>query len=153
MFVGSVHGQARAAMTAWTLLFPTGHIVAAEEYTAQEGPVGTLKHARFAVSGQGFVAMDSHAPHKFAFNEGVSMQVMCQSQAELDRYWDALCDGGTPSQCGWLKDRFGISWQVVPQQIAAWLTDDNVAVRERVFQAIMSMTKFDIAALEAAARG
>lgn len=153
MFSDSVHGQARAAMTRYTGLFPAGRIVAAEEYTAQEGPAGTLKHARFTVAGQGFVATDSHIKHNIAFNEGISMQLMCESQAELDRYWDALCDGGAPSQCGWLKDRFGVSWQVVPRQLAAWLTAAHGGVRERVFQAVMGMTKLDIATLEAAARG
>lgn len=88
----------------------------------------------------------------FKFNEAVSFVINCKDQAEVDRYWDALlADGGSPSQCGWLKDRFGLSWQVVPQALGRLMNDPDRAKAGRVAQAMMQMIKLDIAGLEAAA--
>jgi predicted 3-demethylubiquinone-9 3-methyltransferase (glyoxalase superfamily) len=99
------------------------------------------------------VAMDAHGPHGFVFNEALSLQVMCKDQAELDRYWETLSEGGTQSVCGWLKDRFGLSWQVVPESIAAWMASNDTAARDRAFAAMMTMKKLDIATLDRALRG
>jgi len=153
MFAGSLHGQAETALRAYAKLFPRGRVDALDRYTASEGPEGTLKHGRIGIADQSLSAMDSHIDHGFAFNEAVSLQVMCDDQAEVDRYWAALSEGGEQGPCGWLKDRFGVSWQVVPAQIAQWLTSTDTAAKDRAFQAVMKMKKLDIAAIQAAFAG
>ncbi len=152
MFAGAQHGKAAAAMEQYTRILG-GSIDSVERYAPGEGPEGTVKHGRFVAGGQELVAMDSHVAHGFTFNEGISLQLDCDDQAELDRYWAALTDGGTESRCGWMKDRFGVSWQVVPRRIAEWMTQGEPAARARTFQALLGMTKLDIATLERAHRG
>jgi predicted 3-demethylubiquinone-9 3-methyltransferase (glyoxalase superfamily) len=115
--------------------------------------VGTVKHGRVALAGQELVAMDSHVAHGITFNEALSLQVMCEDQATLDRYWAALGEGGAHGPCGWLKDRFGLSWQVVPTSISAWMTHPDAVARDRAFAAMLTMGKLDIAALERALAG
>jgi predicted 3-demethylubiquinone-9 3-methyltransferase (glyoxalase superfamily) len=153
MFTDAQQGRAEAAMQAYTGIFPDGRIEHMERYTADEGPEGTVKHARFIVDGQEMVAMDSPIAHGMTFNEAISLQVMCKDQDEVDRYWAALSEGGQKGPCGWLKDRFGVSWQVVPSGISGWMSSTDVAARDRAFQAMMGMSKPDIAALQAAFDG
>lgn len=153
MFNGPQHGDAEAALRAYAGLFRGGRVEALERFAAGEGPEGTLKHGRIALGDQGLIAMDSPIDHKVTFNEAVSLQVMCDEQAELDRLWAALGEGGQPGPCGWLKDRFGVSWQVVPARIATWMTSADTAARDRAFGAIMRMKKLDIAAIQAAFEG
>jgi predicted 3-demethylubiquinone-9 3-methyltransferase (glyoxalase superfamily) len=105
------------------------------------------------LAGEHFVAMDAHGEHTFGFNEAVSLQVMCADQADLDRYWAALSEGGEQGPCGWLKHRFGLSWQVVPTAFVEMLESGNTAGYERAFQALLEMTKIDLAALQAAYAG
>lgn len=113
---------------------------------------GQVLTVAFTLAGRPFVALN--AGPGFTFSEAMSLQVMCDDQAEVDRYWDALtADGGHPVQCGWLKDRFGVSWQVVPRRLPDLLTDADTARAARAMQAMMTMTKIDIAAVEAAADG
>ncbi len=150
MFVGAQHGRAEEAMKTYAGIFPDGRIEALERYAAGEGPEGTVKHGRFVLAEQRLVAMDSHLEHEARFNEGVSLQVMCDDQAEVDRFWSALSEGGEEGPCGWLKDRFGLSWQIVPVGIREWMTNPDAAARDRAFVAMMKMKKPDIAALEAA---
>lgn len=97
--------------------------------------------------------MDSHIDHGVTFSEALSLQITCDTQGEVDQYWAALSEGGKQGQCGWLEDRFGLSWQVVPTPLKTWLTSDDAAARDRAFQAILGMQKFDIAALQAAFDG
>lgn len=153
MFAGAQHGRAAEAMRFYAGVFPGGRVDSAEHYDAGEGPQGSVKHGRFTVAGQDMVAMDSHIDHGFTFNEALSLQVMCEDQAELDRYWGALAEGGEHVACGWLKDRFGLCWQVVPAHFAKWLTGADRAASERTLQAVWQMKKIDIAALERAHRG
>lgn len=153
MFSGAQHGRAEEAMRSYTRLLPDSRIVEVARYASGEGPEDMVKHGRFVLSGQDLVAMDSHLAHDLAFDEGVSLQVMCQDQAEVDRCWAALLEGGAPSQCGWLKDRYGLSWQVVPAGLAALLTGPDAAARGRVFAALTKMVKLDAAALRRAADG
>ena len=153
MFAGARSGRAEEAIAMYTRVFPGGRVEQLARYAAGEGPEGRIKHARFGVAGQTLVAMDGDAEHDVAFDEGVSLQVMCESQAEVDRYWAALSEGGEPGPCGWLKDRFGVSWQVVPTGIGRWLTSADAAARDRAFAAFLRMTKPDVAELEAAFRG
>ena len=153
MFAGSVHGQAEAAMRGYASIFPEGRIITVARYEPGEGPEGTVKHGRVALAGQEMIAMDSHINHGLTFNEAISLQVMCEGQDELDRYWDALSKAGEKGPCGWLKDRFGVSWQVVPSSIADWMTSKDTAARDRAFDAVMRMKKLDIAAIQAAFDG
>ena len=135
-------------------VFPNSHVVEVERFAADEEGAGAVKHARFVLSGHGFAAMDSPVDHGFGFNEAVSLQVLCKGQAEVDRYWAELSQGGEPGQCGWLKDRFGVSWQVVPERWLRWLgSDADDAARERVFEAMLEMSKLDVGALERAFSG
>lgn len=153
MFAGPQHGRAEEAMRAWAAIFPEGRVTGVERYAAGEGPEGKVKHGRFALAGMELTAMDSHAPQGVTFNEGLSLQVMCKDQAEVDRYWDALARGGSHGPCGWLKDGFGLSWQVVPEGIAEWMGGADAAARDRAFAAVMTMQKIDVAALKRAYAG
>jgi predicted 3-demethylubiquinone-9 3-methyltransferase (glyoxalase superfamily) len=150
MFAGAVHGKAEEAMHAYARIFPGGRVDRVARYSAEEGPEGSIKHGRCVLSGQDLIVMDSHIDHGLPFNEGVSLQVMCRSQEEIDQFWEALSEGGEKGPCGWLKDRFGVSWQVVPNTIAEWMTSDNAAARDRAFEAMLKMKKPDMAALQAA---
>lgn len=153
LFSGQVHGRAGEAMQRYSGLFPDAHVDTIERYGPGEGPVETVKHGRFTLAGEPFVAMDSHMNHGFAFNEGISLSVLCAGQAEVDRLWDALTDGGEPGPCGWLKDRFGVSWQVVPEALVRrqGLGDDEA--NARMYGAMMTMSKLDVATLERAWHG
>ncbi len=154
MFAGPRQGQAEAAMQAYTRIFPESRVERVEHYAAGEGPEASVKHGRFTLAGQPMVAMDNHRDAQgTTFNEGISLQVMCKDQAEVDRYWSALGEGGQPSMCGWLKDRFGVSWQIVPRAIASWMISADTAARDRAFHAVMKMKKLDIAAIQAAFDG
>ena len=105
----------------------------------------------FTLMGSKFQALNG-GPH-YVFNEAVSMVVPCATEAEVDRYWDALTQGGEPGQCGWLKDRFGLSWQVVPNQLGEVLGDPDPERSRRALAAMMQMSKLDISAMRAAADG
>jgi predicted 3-demethylubiquinone-9 3-methyltransferase (glyoxalase superfamily) len=153
MFAGQQHGKAESALRAYAGIFRDARVEAIERYSGAEGPEGSVKHGRITVGGQTLIAMDSHIEHGFTFNEAISLQVMCDDQAEIDRYWSALSEGGEQGPCGWLKDRFGVSWQVVPSSIAEWLTSQDTAARDRAFQAVMKMGKLDIATIQAAFAG
>lgn len=148
MFTQPVAGKAEEAMKLYTSLFPGSSIESISRYEKGEGDVeGTVKHGRFLLGGQLFVAMDSSIGHQFTFSEGVSVSVSCDSQEEIDRYWNSLtADGGEESMCGWLKDKYGVSWQIVPSSIGSLLS--NPANGQRAMQALMQMKKIDIAKLE-----
>ncbi|MCB9547763.1 MAG: VOC family protein [Myxococcales bacterium] len=151
MFAGAQHGRAAEAMALWTGLFPGAEVGPVEQYAEGEGPAGTIKHGRFRLGGQGFVAMDAHGEHGFTFTEGVSLAVRCADQAAVDHYWDGLtADGGEPGRCGWLKDRFGVSWQIVPEKLLALQARGDAARTGRMFQALMGMGRLDAAELERA---
>jgi predicted 3-demethylubiquinone-9 3-methyltransferase (glyoxalase superfamily) len=105
----------------------------------------------FELAGQTFIALNGGPYHKF--NEAISLQVSCATQEEIDRLWSKLCDGGEESRCGWLKDRYGVSWQVVPSVLQELLTDADGTKSERVMAALMKMKKFDVATLQRAYLG
>lgn len=153
MFAGAQHKRAEEAIRMYTSIFAGGRVLRMERYAQGEGPEGTIKHGRFVVAGQEMVAMDSHLDHSSTFSEALSLQVMCADQAEVDRYWAALSEGGEQGPCGWLKDRFGVSWQVAPAQVTEWMTSKDTAARDRAFQAIMGMKKLDLAAIRRAFEG
>lgn len=154
MFAGPQHGRAEEAIQAYTRAFPESRIGDLVRYRKDEGPEGKLVHGRFTLAGHEFTAMDSGAPQDTTFSEGLSLQIMCDTQAEIDHYWDVLVqDGGQHGPCGWLKDRFGVSWQVCPAQFIDWYTHPDPAARDRAFSAMLKMHKLDIAELERALRG
>ncbi len=114
-------------------------------------PEGAVLTVDFTVAGQPFQALNGGP--QFTFNEAVSFVIECDDQAEVDRLWETLtADGGEPGPCGWLKDRFGLSWQIIPRQLNQLLGDDDHGVRQRVFDAMLKMHKLDVAELERAFR-
>jgi predicted 3-demethylubiquinone-9 3-methyltransferase (glyoxalase superfamily) len=116
------------------------------------GPPGSVKVVSFTVMGQRFQAMSAGPHHEF--NDAISLVVLCEDQAELDRYWDALLrNGGKEQACGWLNDRFGVRWQIVPAAMEQWMSDKDAARSKRVTDAMLKMIKLDIPTLEKAYRG
>ena len=146
--------EAEEAANFYTGIFKDSRLGTIHRYTeAGPGPEGTVLLAEFELNGQKFTALNG-GPQPFGFNEAVSFCVTCADQAEVDYYWDALLDGGgEPSVCGWLKDRYGVRWQVVPTVFYTMVRDEDQARKARVTKAMLSMVKFDIAALEAAYAG
>jgi len=114
-------------------------------------PAGSVLTVEFEIGGQTFTALNGGP--QFKFSEAVSFQVMCDSQDEIDRFWNKLSDGGEEGRCGWLKDRFGLSWQVVPSLLPDLIANSTGATRNRVIEAIMKSKKFDLQALERAHAG
>lgn len=147
MFVGDNNGKAREAAGFYTSLFPHSQLRGMLAYTGEEGEVaGNIQHGEFIINDYLLMLMDSSWEHKFSFSEGVSLVVECDSQEEIDTYWNALtADGGEESMCGWLKDRFGISWQIVPARIYEWLKKSPGVMDE-----VMKMKKLDIKTLREA---
>lgn len=144
--------QAEEAAKFYTSVFPNSRISKVAYYG--EGaplPAGTVLTIGFELDGQEFTALNG-GPH-FKFSPAISFVVHCQDQRQVDEYWDRLLDGGKASQCGWLDDRFGVSWQIVPTVLTELMIDEDAAKVQRVTQAMMKMIKLDIATLEQAARG
>lgn len=147
MFCGAQQGKAEEAIEYYTSLFPHSSIASLLKYGPEQPAVnGQVMHSRFHLHNYQFIAMDSGIPQLFTFNEAVSIVLECKTQEEIDDYWNHLSDGGEESQCGWVKDRFGVWWQVVPEVLGKLMSDPERM--PRVSQAFMKMKKFDIAALE-----
>lgn len=155
MFVGDVCGKAEEAIRFYTSVFDDAKAGDIMRYEKGEEPdkEGTVKYAPFQLEGQRFAAMDSARMHDFNFNEAVSLMVHCENQAEIDRYWAALSAVPAAEQCGWLKDRYGVSWQVVPTRMDEMMKDKDPEKLARVTEAFLKMKKFDIAKLEEAYEG
>lgn len=150
--------QAEDAAGYYTSIFPNSRIV----YTTRYGKAGYDHHHRepgsvmtvdFELDGHRFTAMNGGP--MFTFNEAISLQVFCETQAEIDYYWDRLSDGGDPAAqaCGWLKDRFGMSWQVVPTGMELWFKDGTTPATERAMEALLQMKKLDLDVLRRAYDG
>lgn len=151
LFVGEQFGRAEEAVELYTSVFPDSDVVGILRYEAGEaGREGTVKHAQFSLGGEVFMAMDGPGEHAFSFNEGVSLIVPCRSQQEIDRYWEKLSEGGDPEaqQCGWLKDRFGVSWQIVPERLYEMLQSPDLERVGRVTHVFLRMKKVEVAELE-----
>jgi predicted 3-demethylubiquinone-9 3-methyltransferase (glyoxalase superfamily) len=154
MFTQDKSGKAKEAIEAYTTIFPDSKVDMMVPYAAGEGDTeGFIKHARFSLGGQGFMAMDSSGPHQFTFNESISLVVNCDTQAEIDYFWEKLSAVPEAEQCGWLKDAYGVSWQIVPSTMDEMMTKGTAEQRARVTQAFLTMKKFDIAALERSFEG
>lgn len=145
--------QAEEAVDQYVSIFPNSKIGRVLRYgPAGPGPEGTVLTIDFELDGQRFVALNGGPD--FTFNESVSFVVECATQEEVDRYWDRLIDGGEPEPCGWLKDRFGLAWQIVPTALLEMQADPDPVKAQRVMEAMLKVFgKFDIAALQAAYEG
>ncbi len=152
MFTGGVAGKTKEAIAKYTSIFSNSNIDMTVPYGAGEGDTeGFIKHARFTLAGQHFMAMDSSAPHGFGFNEAISFIVNCETQEEIDHFWRALSAVPEAEQCGWLKDEFGVSWQIVPTLMKEYMGSGDKEKIARVTQAFLKMKKFNIAELTKAA--
>jgi predicted 3-demethylubiquinone-9 3-methyltransferase (glyoxalase superfamily) len=155
MFVGDVCGKAEEAADHYTSVFPNSRIAHVQRYGEGEDPdrPGTVRHLYLDLDGYKLAAMDSAREHDFGFNEAISLMVGCETQDEIDHYWDKLSAVPEAEQCGWLKDRFGVSWQIVPTALDQLLSRGTEQQVARVTQSFLQMKKFDIAELERAYAG
>jgi predicted 3-demethylubiquinone-9 3-methyltransferase (glyoxalase superfamily) len=155
MFVGNVCGKAEEAVNFWTSIFPEARVNAILHFGKGEEPdkEGTLKYGSFSLFGQEFGAMDSAHEHPFTFNEAISFIVNCDTQEEINYYWEKLSAVPEAEQCGWLKDKYGFSWQVVPSGMDEMLRGNDRERIDRVTQAFLVMKKLDIAKLQEAYDG
>ncbi|MFC9331804.1 VOC family protein [Kitasatospora sp. NPDC057015] len=145
-------GQAEEAAQFYTSIFTNSAIGRIGRYNeAGPGPVGSVMTVEFEANGQKFLALNGGP--EFTFNEAVSFQIYCADQEELDHYWGRLTEGGSEVACGWLRDRYGLSWQVVPAGLVDMITDPDPQRAQRATKAMLSMVKFDIAAIEKAYAG
>jgi len=146
--------SAEEAVKFYVSLFPNSKIVNIQKVEKDGGPIpkGQVLGADFILDGREYLAFDGGP--SFTFTEGVSLMVMCKTQEEVDRYWSKLTqNGGEEGPCGWLKDRYGLSWQIVPEQLTQMLSDPKSGNSDAAMQAMLKMKKLDIAELDKAYRG
>ena len=145
--------EAEEAAKFYTSIFPNSRVIRVVSMPSESpsGPPGSVKVVEFELFGQSFTAMSAgqHEP----FNHAISFVVSCEDQAEVDRYWNALLEGGKAEACGWLKDRYGVSWQITPTVIFKMMADPDRAKAKRATDAMLKMVKLDIATLQAAFEG
>lgn len=152
MFVGKQYGKAEEAINFYSSVFGNARVGDILRYSKGEEPdkEGTVKHASFMLEDQDFAAMDSAREHNFAFNEAISFMVHCNTQKEIDYYWEKLSAYPEAEQCGWLKDKYGLSWQIVPNIMDEMLKVNDEKKIARVTEAFLQMKKLDIAKLKKA---
>lgn len=144
--------QAEEAVKLYTSVFKNSKVLSTSRYgDAGPGPKGTMMSATFQLEGQQFVALNGGPT--FTFAQGISLFVNCETQAEIDELWEKLSEGGEKGRCGWLTDRFGVSWQIVPSVLGKLLTDQDAEKAKRVMAAMLQMRKLDIAGLQQASEG
>ena len=144
--------NAEEAVNHYTSIFKNSRVTNIARYgEAGPGPKGSIMTIAFQLEGQDFIALNGGP--MFKFNEAISFSVDCKTQQEVDELWEKLSAGGQPSQCGWLKDKYGLSWQIVPSVLIEMLQDPDAEKSQRVMQAMMQMSKIDIAALRRAHQG
>ncbi len=155
LFVRDHAGEAEEAIRFYARVFDGSMVGDIARYGPDQAPdeEGTVAYAPFALAGQQFVAMDSAQEHDFNFNEAISLYVECRTQEEVDHYWEALSAVPEAEQCGWLKDKYGLSWQIIPKQLGEMMSDPDAEKSERVMDSMLKMKKIDIAELEKASRG
>jgi len=142
LFTGTQFGKAEEAIHFYSSVFEPSSVEALYHYPAEDNNSGKVMYSEFKLNGYHLIVMDGPGVHDFSFNEAFSFVVSCETQEEIDYYWEKLTDGGEESKCGWLKDKFGISWQIVPSVLSKLMTDPEKS--HRVIQAFMKMKKFDI---------
>jgi len=144
--------QAEEAMNHYISIFPDSKVVSVSRYgDAGPGPKGTVMVANFQLAGQEFMALNGGP--EFKFTEAISLHVNCVTQEEVDELWQKLSEGGERGPCGWLKDKYGVSWQIIPTALGEMLQDPDAEKSNRVMQAMLQMSKIDIAALRRAYAG
>lgn len=149
MFTQHLAGKAKEAITDYTTIFPNSTTDMVAPYASGEGDVeGYIKHARFTLNELGFMAMDSSGPHQFIFNEAISFLIPCDTQEEIDYYWEKLSAVPEAEMCGWCKDKYGVSWQISSTLLDDIMTSNDTEKINRVTQAFLKMKKFDIAELK-----
>ncbi len=149
MFTGKNCGKAAEAIEFYTSMFEKSKVIQISKYEEGEPDItGYIKYAQFELNDLPFGAMDSSANHEFSFNEGISFVITVDTQEEIDYYWNLLADGGKPGRCGWIKDKFGVSWQVVPSVLGKYMT--NSVTAPKATYAFLQMSKFIIHDLEKA---
>lgn len=146
LFTGNQFGRAEEAINFYTSVFANSATTRLSHYEEDDPNAGKVLYSEFTINSYPLIAMDGPGSHAFVFNEAISLVVGCDTQAEIDRYWNKLTEGGKESMCGWLVDRFGVSWQVVPSMMGELMSDPDRM--ERVGQAIMNMKKLDIETLK-----
>jgi len=147
LFVNQVYQRGEEAINLYRKIFTQSELYSLSHYDDDPLPKGMLKHVHFSIADFPMRAMDGSNEHKFEFNEAISIVVECQNQNEIDHYWDSLIsDGGQESMCGWLKDKFGISWQIIPYNIGSMIMSPSNG--QRAMQALLKMKKIDIISLE-----
>lgn len=149
LFTQQNNGKAEEAIQYYTSFIPNSQINLMDRYVDGSGDkAGNIQHAQFLLNGQYFIAFESSYMHQFIFNDAISFVITCQNQDEIDFYWNSFIrDGGSPSKCGWIKDPFGVSWQIIPENMGQLMRHVNNATFMKVF---MTMEKIDINALEKA---
>ena len=154
MFVGQQKGKAEEAIEFYMSIFDNSEIIEMLHYgPEEEEPVGTVKRARFSLNGQEFMAIDSNREHEFDFTPAISFFVNCKTQEEIDILWEKLSDKGEKQRMGWLTDKYGISWQVIPSILDEMLKDKDPDKSRRVMEAMMKMDKMDIKKFKQAYEG
>jgi predicted 3-demethylubiquinone-9 3-methyltransferase (glyoxalase superfamily) len=155
MFVGAVCGKAQQAIDFYTKVFKNSNVGNIVRYGDNEAPdaKGTIKQASFVLEGEHFIAMDSAHKHEFAFSEGCSLLVNCADQAEMDYFVDSLSADPDAIQCGWIKDPFGVSWQIVPAEMDTMMANSDAETLDRVTKAMLSMKRLNLAELKKAQAG
>lgn len=151
LFTGNQYGRAEEAINHYSEVFDGFKLDGILRYGPNEGPdrEGLVKHAQFDLEGQKFMITESAGEHPFTFSEGISLTLYCDTQEEIDHYWNALTEGGKESMCGWLADRFGVWWQVIPSVLGKLMSDPDKA--QKAANAFMQMRKFNIEQLMQAA--
>lgn len=141
--------QAEEAMNHYTSIFDNARIVSTQRYgAAGPGPEGSLMSGTFELDGQEFMALNGGP--SFSFSQGISLYVDCETQEEVDELWEKLSEGGEEGPCGWLTDKFGVSWQIIPRALPELLGDEDAERSQRVMNAMLQMSKIDIAGLRRA---
>jgi predicted 3-demethylubiquinone-9 3-methyltransferase (glyoxalase superfamily) len=150
MFTGDQHIRAEEAINFYQSVFHNTTLIQMERYEEGTGPEGAIVHSRFTLEGQEFIAMDSHVNLGYNFNPAISFVVNCETQADIDYYWDKLTEGGDEraQQCGWLQDKFGVSWQIIPADWDRVMHDPEKS--ERAMNAVLKMKKIDIQTIQRA---
>ena len=152
MFAGNQHKKAGEAINFYTSIFKNSEIIQLVNYQKGEGPEGSVVHSKFTLNGQEFIAMDSHTELPYNFSPAISFVVNCSTQDEIDYYWEKLTEGGyeEAQRCGWLQDKYGVSWQIVPAVLGELLSDADPEKSGRVMRALLQMKKIDINGLKEA---
>ncbi|MCC5942101.1 MAG: VOC family protein [Balneolaceae bacterium] len=155
MFTGDVYGKAEKAINHYTNIFPNAGVDGILRFGSDEAPdkEGNVKHAQFKIENQTFMIMESAHDHQFSFNEAISFAVNCDTQKEMDSFWEKLSAVPEAEQCGWIKDKFGVSWQIVPRVLNEMIMNGTPEQVDRVTQTFLPMKKLDIAKLQKAYEG